>query len=216
VRTCSTRSSDRSIGGERLEVGPGLHARGLFLRRLPHEHDAAEPPRVRREGRPWPGGKPQSPISWNGAGGRHKERKRLWGQGKAGGATMLTLVGNKRRYCDGVSRRSFLRVGALAMGGLSLPTLLQAEQRAGRSSNRSVIMVYLSGGLSHHDSFDLKPEAPREIAGEFRPIATRVPGIRIGEHLPRLAALMDRLAVVRSVVGLRDEHSSFQTLTRLP
>src|SRR5262249_39247850 len=125
---------------------------------------------------------------------------------------MLTLVGNKQRYCDGVSRRSFLRVGALAMGGLSLPALLQAEQRAGRS-NRSVIMVYLSGGLSHHDTFDLKPEAPREIAGEFRPIATRVPGIRTGEHLPRLAALMDRLAVVRSVVGLRDEHSSFQTLT---
>lgn len=101
------------------------------------------------------------------------------------------------------------------MGGLSLPGILQAEQaRSGGSrSHKSVIMVYLSGGLSHHDSFDMKPEAPREIAGEFQPIATRVPGIQICEHLPRLAALMDRLAVVRSITGLRDEHTSYQTLT---
>jgi hypothetical protein len=126
---------------------------------------------------------------------------------------MLTLIGNKQRYCDGISRRSFLRIGGLAMGGLSLPGLLQAEESARRSGHKAVIMVYLSGGLSHHDSFDLKPDAPREIAGEFRPIATRVPGIRIGEHLPRLAAMMDRLAIVRSIVGLRDEHSSYQTLT---
>jgi hypothetical protein len=117
------------------------------------------------------------------------------------------------RYCDGISRRSFLRIGALGLGGLSLPGLLQAEERAGTASHKAVIMVYLSGGLSHHDSFDLKPEAPREIAGEFRPIATRVPGIHIGEHLPLLAGMMDRLAIVRSIVGLRDEHSSFQTLT---
>ena len=62
-------------------------------------------------------------------------------------------------------------------------------------------MVYLSGGLSHHDSFDMKPDAPAEIAGEFRPIATRVPGIQICEYLPRLAGMMDKLAVVRSIVG---------------
>src|SRR6516165_7033383 len=129
---------------------------------------------------------------------------------------MLTLIGDKQRYCDGISRRSFLRIGGLAMGGLSLPGLLQAEERSGRTTHKAVIMVYLSGGLSHHDSFDLKPEAPREIAGEFRPIATRVPGICIGEHLPRLAGMMDRLAIVRSIVGLRDEHSSYQTLTGYP
>jgi hypothetical protein len=117
------------------------------------------------------------------------------------------------RYCDGVNRRSFLRIGALAMGGLGLPALLQAEARRGTTSHKAVIMVYLSGGLSHHDSFDMKPSAPREIAGEFRPIATRVPGVQVCEHLPRLAALMDQLAVVRSITGLRDEHSSFQTLT---
>jgi len=126
---------------------------------------------------------------------------------------MLTLLAGKHRFCDGISRRSFLRLGALAMGGLSMPSLLRAEQQSGRAPAKSVIMVYLSGGLSHHDSFDLKPDAPSEIAGEFRPIATRVPGIRIGEHLPLLAGMMDKLAIVRSVVGLRDEHSSYQTLT---
>jgi hypothetical protein len=97
------------------------------------------------------------------------------------------------------------------MGGLSLPGLLQAE--GGRSSHKAVIMIYLSGGLAHQDTFDLKPDAPSEIAGEFRPIATRVPGIQISEHLPRLARIMDRLAIVRSLVGQRDEHSSYQSLT---
>jgi hypothetical protein len=125
---------------------------------------------------------------------------------------MLTLLAGKSRYCDGLSRRSFVQAGALAMGGLGLPALLQAEQRTGRSQ-KSIIMVYLSGGLSHHDSFDMKPDAPREIAGEFRPIATRLPGVQISEHLPRLARMMDKLAVVRSIVGLRDEHSSYQTIT---
>jgi hypothetical protein len=117
------------------------------------------------------------------------------------------------RFCDGLHRRSFLRLGALGMGGISLPSLLQAEQRGGGARHKSVIMVYLSGGLSHHDSFDMKPDAPREIAGEFRPIATRLPGVQVSEYLPRLASMLDRLAVVRSIVGLRDEHSSFQTIT---
>src|SRR5476651_1052250 len=126
---------------------------------------------------------------------------------------MLTLTSGKSRFCDGVTRRSFLRIGALAMGGLTLPSILQAEQQAGTRSHKAIIMVYLSGGLSHHDSFDMKPDAPDEIRGEFKPIATRVPGIQISEYLPRLAGMMDKLAVVRSIVGLRDEHSSFQTTT---
>jgi hypothetical protein len=74
-------------------------------------------------------------------------------------------------------------------------------------------MVYLSGGLAHQDTFDLKPHAPKEVRGEFKPIATRVPGIQIGELLPRLAASMDKLILLRSLVGLRDEHSSFQSTT---
>jgi len=117
-------------------------------------------------------------------------------------------------FCDGVSRRSFLRIGGLAATGLSLGEILRADERTGRGrSAKSVILVYLSGGLAHQDSFDLKPEAPAGIRGEFNPIDTNVEGISICEHLPQLAGLADRYALVRSVVGLRDEHSSFQTLT---
>jgi hypothetical protein len=130
---------------------------------------------------------------------------------------MLTLFGANRRYCDGVSRRSFLKIGGLAMGGLALPDLLRAEARAGvTGSHKAVIMVYLTGGLSHHDTFDLKPDAPAEIRGEFKPIPTVVPGIQIGELLPEIAKVTDKLAILRSIVGLRDEHSSWQNLTGYP
>jgi hypothetical protein len=127
---------------------------------------------------------------------------------------MFTLLGPRMRFCDGLTRRSFLQIGGLALGGLSLPSLLRAEHQAGvRRSHKAVIMVYLSGGLAHQDTFDLKPDAPAEVRGEFKPIATKVPGIQVGELLPRTAAAMDRIALVRSLVGLRDEHSSFQNLT---
>ncbi len=132
---------------------------------------------------------------------------------------MVTLFGPKSRYCDGISRRSFLKIGGLAMGGLSLPQLLQAEARAGIGAGRShkaVIMVYLSGGLSHQDTFDLKPQAPAEIRGEFQPIATNLPGVQVCELLPKMAGIMDKVAVLRSIVGLRDEHSSFQNITGFP
>src|SRR5262245_63365431 len=128
---------------------------------------------------------------------------------------MLTLLGSRRRYCDGPSRRSFLQIGSLAVGGLALPQLLQAEQTRGRS-HQSVIMVYLSGGISHQDTVDLKPAAPAEVRGEFKPIATSVPGVQVCELLPRLARCVDRLAVIRSLVGQIDEHSSFQSTTGFP
>jgi hypothetical protein len=134
--------------------------------------------------------------------------------------------GEGRRFCDGWSRRSFIKLGGLAMGGLSLPELLHAEAQASEantstakpsaSRHKSVIMIYLAGGLAHQDTFDLKPDAPAGIRGEFKPIATRLPGIQIGEHLPRIAGLMDKVAVIRSLVGLRDEHSSFQNVTGFP
>ena len=129
---------------------------------------------------------------------------------------MLTLFGPKRRYCDGLARRSFLKIGGLALGGLTLPELLRAETAAGDGtglSHKAVIMVYLSGGLAHQDTFDMKPDAPDEIRGEFRPIATKIPGVQIGESPPRMAAVLDRVAVIRLLVGQRDEHSSFQSLT---
>lgn len=130
---------------------------------------------------------------------------------------MLTLWGPRYRYCDGMSRRSFLKIGGLAMGGLGLPELMKAEAKAGASrSHKSVIMVYLSGGLAHQDTFDLKPDAPEGIRGEFKPIDTRVPGVQFGELLPQLAASADKMAVIRSIVGLRDEHSSFQNITGYP
>ena len=124
---------------------------------------------------------------------------------------MLTFLGSKARYCDRLSRRSFLQIGGAAtLGGLTLPDLLRAE--AGRPSHKSVIVVYLSGGLAHQDTFDLKPTAPSEVRGEFKPIATNVPGVQFGEHLPKLARCMDRMAVLRSIVGLADEHSSWQNM----
>jgi hypothetical protein len=127
---------------------------------------------------------------------------------------MLTLLGSRGRFCDGLSRRSFLQVGGLAVGGLTLPGLLRAESASrSRHSPKSVIMVYLSGGLAHQDTFDLKPDAPPEIRGEFKPIDTNVPGIRIGEMLPKLARCTDRYLLIRSITGLADEHSSFQNMT---
>src|SRR5436190_17774592 len=130
---------------------------------------------------------------------------------------MLTIYANApgtRRFCDGVSRRNFLKIGALGLGGLALPQLLQAEAKSGiRRSHKAVIMIYLPGGPPHQDMFDLKMDAPLEVRGEFKPIRTNVPGIGICEHLPRMAAMMDKLAIIRSVVGAVDEHTDFQCLT---
>jgi hypothetical protein len=127
---------------------------------------------------------------------------------------MLTVLGARQRFCDGLTRRNFLRIGGLAVGGLTLPDLLRHEAKADtRSSHKSVIMVFLPGGPPHQDLVDLKPDAPAEVRGEFKPIATRVPGIQICEHLPQLAERMDRFAVIRSVVGCAGEHASYQCMT---
>jgi hypothetical protein len=109
------------------------------------------------------------------------------------------------------SRREFLRIGALGLGGLTLPHLFRAEAAAGvRSSQKSVILIYLVGGPPHQDMFDLKPQAPKEIAGPWKPIATNVPGIQICEAFPRLARMADKLVLVRSVVGNQADHDAIQ------
>jgi hypothetical protein len=127
---------------------------------------------------------------------------------------MLTIYGQRSKFCDGISRRNFLKIGALGMGGLALPQILQAESLSGiRKSPKAIIMIYLPGGPPHQDMFDLKVDAPSEIRGEFKPIPTRVAGIEICEHLPRMASMMDKLVPIRSVVGAVDEHTDFQCLT---
>jgi len=124
----------------------------------------------------------------------------------------IIMTNRQGSQCRGpMSRRSFLRVGALGLGGLTLPRLLQADAAVGRAtSNKSVILIYLVGGPPHQDMFDLKPEAPSEFAGPWRPIPTNVPGIRIGEAFPRLAAMADKLAIVRSLVGNQANHDAVQ------
>jgi hypothetical protein len=104
------------------------------------------------------------------------------------------------RFCDGLTRRDFLRVGSLGAGavGLSLADLARSEG-PGRSGDRSCILLFLVGGPSHLDTFDPKPAAPEDVRGPFRPTATSVPGVQIAEHLPRTARLAHRYAIVRSV-----------------
>ena len=127
---------------------------------------------------------------------------------------MLTLPGEGQgRFCDGISRRNFLRIGALSLGGLALPDILRAQAQSGALSKKAIIMIFLPGGPPHQDMFDLKTEAPSEIRGEFSPIRTNVPGIQICELLPRMAGMMDKLAIIRSVVGATTSHASFQCMT---
>jgi hypothetical protein len=116
---------------------------------------------------------------------------------------MITLLGSRRRLCDGLTRRETLKAGALSLlgGAFNLPSLLAAEERRRTRPGkaRSVILLYLLGGAPTQDMFDLKPAAPEKIRGEFKPIATNTPGIQICEHLPRTAKWMHRAALVRSV-----------------
>jgi hypothetical protein len=132
---------------------------------------------------------------------------------------MLDLPYQRRfQLCDGLSRRDFLRVGALGVGGLTLANLLRLRAQGGPTggqSNKSIIMVLLRGGPSHIDTFDPKPGAPSDIRGPFRPIATNVPGIQVSEILPLQAQVMDRLAIVRNLRFGVDAHNGIELLTGL-
>ena len=122
---------------------------------------------------------------------------------------MLKIAGPKSRYCDGISRRNWMQIGSLGLGGLALPQILRGESESGgHGAAKGVIMVLLPGGPSHLDMYDLKPEAPAEIRGEFQPIPTRVPGIEICELMPRLAGIADKLTFLRSLVGFRNDHNT--------
>ncbi|MEC7639193.1 MAG: DUF1501 domain-containing protein, partial [Verrucomicrobiota bacterium] len=130
---------------------------------------------------------------------------------------MLELFGKrdkKNTHCDGYSRRNFLKIGGMAAGGLSLDQLMAMEAKSGTSSShKSIINIYLPGGPSHLDMFDLKPDAPSEIRGEFKPIRTNVPGMQICEMFPRLAKIADKFAIVRSISDSDGAHDCYQCMT---
>src|SRR5436305_1189905 len=114
---------------------------------------------------------------------------------------MLRLTGNRAtRNCAGISRRDALRVGTLGLAGLTLPGLLRARAATGAGSHKdvSVVFLFLSGGPSHLDTYDMKPAAPAEFRGPFQPIRTKVPGIQICELMLRQAKVMDKLSLVRT------------------
>jgi uncharacterized protein (DUF1501 family) len=129
---------------------------------------------------------------------------------------MFTLWGAKQKFCDGLTRRNFLQIGAFG-ATLTLADMLRlragaAPAAAAQTTNKSAILIYLPGGPSHMDMYDLKPNAPAEYRGEFRPIDTNVAGVQICEHFPMQARMWDKLACIRSVVSV-DEHSDSLVMT---
>ena len=127
---------------------------------------------------------------------------------------MLSITGSKTaRFCDGMSRRGFLRMGALGLGGMTMPEMLRAEAGQKGGSGKSIIMIFLPGGPPHQDMWDLKMDAPAEIRGEFRPIRTKVPGVEVCELFPKRAAMMDKFSIIRSMVGAKGDHAAEQCLT---
>jgi hypothetical protein len=131
---------------------------------------------------------------------------------------MLRILGNPTRLCDKITRRELMRVGGLSLfAGMTLPRLLQGAESPSRHSAKgrakSVILFNLLGGPSHQDMFDLKPDAPPEIRGEFKSIATSLPGLQICEHLPRLAKWMHRASLIRTVTHKYNAHNPLALMT---
>jgi hypothetical protein len=124
---------------------------------------------------------------------------------------MFTFFGKPYRLCDGIIRRHFLTAGALGLGGLTLADLLRAEAAAGKGrTGKSIINIHLDGGPPHLDTIDPKPDAPSEIRGDFKAIATVLPGLRISELMPKVASIANKIAFIRSLVGSAGAHDAFQ------
>jgi len=120
---------------------------------------------------------------------------------------MLEIQGRGVRLCDGLTRRSFLKLGSLGLAGLTLPRFLQAnEQRRAGSRAKAVILYWMAGGPSHIDTYDMKPNAPSQVRGPFRPTATSVPGMQFCELMPRQARIADKIALVRSLTHSNFDH----------
>jgi hypothetical protein len=129
---------------------------------------------------------------------------------------MLSILGRSVRLCDGLSRREVLRIGGLGFTGLMWSDWLRSRAAAagrtrkgagGFGKAKACILVFNYGGPSHLDTWDLKPDAPQEIRGEFQPVATQVPGLSICEHLPRLATMANHYAIIRSVSHRDNDHA---------
>ena len=135
---------------------------------------------------------------------------------------MIRVLGSNKKFCDGLTRRDLLHVGALAPLGLSLagwsraasPSALSGAPGFGKA--KRCILLYLWGSPSQLDTFDPKPDAPREIRGEFNSIATALPGVRVGEILPRIARLLDRVTVLRSLTHPYPVHGAAFATTAVP
>ena len=128
---------------------------------------------------------------------------------------MFDILGSRQPHCDGIDRRNFLRIGAFG-AGLTLTDVLRAKAtNKAKRSYKSAIMIYLPGGPSHMDMYDLKPNAPKEFRGDFNPIKTNVSGVEICEHFPMQAKMFDKLAVMRSLTSV-DEHSDSLVMTGYP
>ncbi len=127
---------------------------------------------------------------------------------------MLTIQGSVRQTCDGLSRRKLLQAGGAGLFGLSLPQLLAAEAQASESQGpsakpraKAVIFILLFGGPSQLETFDMKPDAPEQIRGPFKPISCRTPGLTVCEHLPKIADISDKYRVIRSMTHDFNDHS---------
>jgi hypothetical protein len=132
---------------------------------------------------------------------------------------MLRLLGDPTRLCDGLTRREALRIGGIGLGGLSLASLARAQAAGGRRARaRSVIVLFNSGGIPHHETWDPKPDAPAEIRGPFGFLPTRTPGLLVGELMPQTARLTDKVAVIRTMVTGDNAHSTsgYQMHTGVP
>src|SRR5258706_8365416 len=133
---------------------------------------------------------------------------------------MLTFfTGGAARYCAGLSRRSFLKAGRLALGGLAMPAFLRLKAHGAVSPEgkaKSVIMIVLGGGPSHVDTYDMKPDAPAEIRGEFRPARTNNPAIDINELFTKQAKIADKFSLVRTATWQEPDHQRVEIFTGFP
>src|SRR5262249_38484772 len=116
-------------------------------------------------------------------------------------------LGRTRGYCDGVSRRSFLQIGVAGMAALGLPELMRARAESGTSTkDTSVILIWLDGGPGHMDMYDMKPDAPAEYRGIWKPIKSKVPGFDVTELYPKQAKITDKFSMVRSLQVRSGDH----------